>query len=311
MATHLIVLIATAGRPDLLERTLHSLQACPKPDSYGETVVVENGPLHGAKTVVEKFQSTLGARWLHVSEPNKSHALNVALASLPEALVYFTDDDVRFAPNTLCAYHQASVSHREQHFFGGPIGVDYEAVPPAWLKQYMPVSARGWSMEGGEQPVAKAQFLGFNWAAFTRDLRKAGPFSTHLGPGSHTGSVGQDTDMQSRLLQIGVRGIYLPDALVWHYVPKERCSPEWVLHRAYRHGIRHGIEEFDPRWSFLFGFPRWTHRELGRRWWQVWREALRGNGEQRFWSRHALSFFRGFRHGARVARRMSALPSAR
>jgi hypothetical protein len=37
-------------------------------------------------------------------------------------------------------------------------------------------------------------------------------------------------------------GFYLPDCEVWHFVPKNNCSPEWVLSRAWQKSVGHGIE---------------------------------------------------------------------
>jgi GT2 family glycosyltransferase len=84
-------------------------------------------------------------------------------------------------------------------------------------------------------------FLGFNWAAFAEDLHAVGGFDYRKGPGSPTKSVGQETDMQERLLQAGRHGRYVPGAMVWHYVPRSRCSPDWALERAYRIGVQWGL----------------------------------------------------------------------
>ena len=52
MARSLWVLIAAAGKPTLLARTLASLAAADKPGSYRGTLVVENGPRCGIEDVV-------------------------------------------------------------------------------------------------------------------------------------------------------------------------------------------------------------------------------------------------------------------
>lgn len=310
MATDLIVLIATAGRPDLLERTLRSLQSCRRPASYRGTIVVENGPKRGAESVAANFLASLGVRYLHSLEPNKSRALNVAIESLPDSLVYFTDDDVRLHSDILCTYEGAASAHGHGYCFGGPTGVDYEIEPSPWLKEFMPASARGWWLDGGQQNIREPAFLGFNWAAFTSDLRKAGPFNGNFGPGALTGSVGQDTEMQMRLLRLGFKGIYLPEAFVWHYVPAARSSERWTIGRAYRHGVRHGLMESNPHWPRILGFPRWTCRALVARTWGVIREGVCGNEKSRFRSLHEWNFMRGYMKGAGLARRLRTAPQS-
>ena len=47
--------------------------------------------------------------------------------------------------------------------------------------------------------------------------------------------------MQERLLDKGLAAIDVPDALAWHYVPRERSSLLWVLHRKYRGGLQDGM----------------------------------------------------------------------
>ncbi len=48
--------------------------------------------------------------------------------------------------------------------------------------------------------------------------------------------------MMERLLNRNIVGYYLPTCEVWHFVPKTRCSPEWVLSRVFQEGVGAGIE---------------------------------------------------------------------
>lgn len=238
------VLIPTAGRPELIGRTLASLAACRKPEGYRGTVVVENGPPGGAEAVVAACDSRLLVRYLHVPEGNKSAALNAALATLDGGLAVFFDDDVRLHPDVLVAYAQAAAEWTRGAYFGGLCGVDYEERPPAWLLPYLPVSARGFD------PRRKngAFYLGFNWAAYVDEVKEAGGFDPRFGPGSPTGATtGDETVMQQRLLKRGARPVHVVRAVVWHHVPQDRCTPEWLLQRALREGQAHAQMEAGDR----------------------------------------------------------------
>ena len=113
---------------------------------------------------------------------------------------------------------------------------------------YLPKSVTGWqppelaTLTAGETPAldSRARFMGCNWAAFAQDLHGLGGFSEHFGPGSVTGSIGQESEMQRRLLSSGAFAVYVASALVYHWVPRDRCSPEFALHRAYREGVKRG-----------------------------------------------------------------------
>ena len=124
MAHNLVVVIATAGRSRLLRRTLGSLAACVKPSIYRETIIVENGPKGDVEKIVSQYAPSLNARYLYVTLANKSNAVNQALAILEECLIFFTDDDVRFHPGTLCAYAQAAEGVETGVFYGGPLSID-------------------------------------------------------------------------------------------------------------------------------------------------------------------------------------------
>ena len=229
------VLIPTTGRSELLSRTLDSLRAVDKPESYCQTLVIENGDACGAKEVVAKYRDE-EVSYIHVARANKSYALNVALEQIDDShVIVFFDDDVRLHPKVLEAYAAAFASTETSSFWGGPMGVDYETEPPEWLKAYLPGSAVGWSGSTNSD-----RFLGCNWAARVADLRAIGGFNPDFGPGV-TRATGQECEAQSRLQQHGVRASYVPDAMVWHYVPRERCSTEWAIQRASKNGFANGV----------------------------------------------------------------------
>ncbi len=232
------VMIPTHGRAPLLGRTLASLAECALPEGYAGTVVVENGPKSGAEAIVAAADRRVRARYMHVEKANKSNALNEAIKTLPEnAFVVFFDDDVRFAPEVLTAYAEAAEEKGPGHYFGGPVEVDYQTPPPEHVRRLLPPSGKGWRPKS-EADLHRFGFLGANWAAFARDLGQAGSFNVNLGPGMV--SVGQESEMQWRLREQGARAVYVEQALVWHYVPEERCSVEWVCNRAHRLGTSRG-----------------------------------------------------------------------
>lgn len=243
MTVSLQVMIPTAGRPQLVQRTLESLTECTKPVGYLGARVIENGPASGARQVVAEFSDSGKTTYEHFAMPGKSGALNDALQDVvDDTLIVFFDDDVRISADTLMAYDCAASKSPLGYFFGGPTGADYDKPPPPWLVEHLPASARGWSRsEPG--PVKLPVFLGFNWAAYAGDLKRIGGFDTRFGPGNATIATGQETDAQSRLLEVGLTGVYVPDAMVWHYVPTQRCSTSFAIERQRRNAFHYGMRE--------------------------------------------------------------------
>ncbi len=241
--TDIYLMIATAGRAELLARTLSSVADCRKPANFSGVVVVENGPACGSELICQQDYGDLPVQYLWSATPNKSHALNFALEAIPDdSLIIFSDDDIRFSPKTLVAYQQAAQLAPQDTFFGGPLGCDYETKPYAWVLPYLPLSATGWYPDPVAFDTKSDRFMGCNWAAFSRDVKRLGGFDPNYGPGSPTGATGQEANMQRRMYAAGMRSQLLSDALVYHYVPTDRCSIDWAVNRARRNGICRGID---------------------------------------------------------------------
>jgi GT2 family glycosyltransferase len=294
--------IATHGRPTLLARTLQSLGDCVKPMAYAGIVVIENGLPAGARKVVDSAPGNLKARYMHTPVANKSGALNAVLDTVAEDLIIFLDDDVRVEADLLLQYAAAADGIDSGYFFGGPVSVDYEHAPPEWLRPLLPTSARGWELSDGM--ALRRPFLGFNWAAFAPDLRRAGGFDTSRGPGAPTGSTGQETAMQQALMQIGAKAVYVPGARVWHYVPRNRCSPEWAIERAVSQGIERGIMTYRDGWTPQKK-AKWMMRVHVRSPMRIGLAHLLGSEQRRFraeyWRRHDRAFLDGVRIGRELA----------
>lgn len=306
MAADLIAVVATAGRPELLQRTLTSLAACQRPEIFCGTVVVENGPKTGAEQIVRLYDSSLRVQYVYKPRANKSVALNKALEGVGNCLIFFTDDDVRIHPDTLCAYAEAAAGRNSGELYGGPLSVDYEREPPEWLKSYLPRSARGWSLGAELRSHEKPEFVGVNWAAFASDLRKAGGFDPNFGTGAATGATGSETTTQIRVLRRGINGIYVPKAKVWHYVPAERCSPKWALRRAYRNGVKEGMNYTEPV-PTLLGFPRWMVRKWLGSVLRTLSKSLHADVQTRFQAYYEFCRYCGYVRGGQIAHKQLQL----
>lgn len=160
---------------------------------------------------------------------------------------------------------------------GGPLKIDYEAPPPEYMRAYLPPSAAGWGTNGVQNEEWKL-FLGPNWAAYSSDLMSAGGFDTSVGPGQV--AVGQETEMQRRLLAQGCEQVFVSGATAYHYVPSHRCSKRWAINRYYRMGTAHGLrkmlsDEYDS-------FPWWTVKEGLRFAGLAGKQYLSGNSRAAF-----------------------------
>jgi len=252
MMVPMIVLIAVSGKQTKLERTLLSVQKCTKPQNFKEVIIVENGGKYEAERIVNTFKQQMEIRYFYNERGNKSAALNYALTLLANnTFVFFTDDDVYLDKDLLLQYYKKSKGLTNGFFFGGPVLVEYEVKPHDWLIDLFPSSAKGWRFLRGE---SKCKFLGANWAAFSNDLKNAGYFNVNLGPGTKPRRTGQEWDMQLRLYEQNAEAIFIDNAKVWHYVPKNRSTLKWLLQRRHQDGISQGFTYKGYRLKAIFSF---------------------------------------------------------
>jgi GT2 family glycosyltransferase len=240
--TEIHVLIVTAGDSPLLSRTLQSIANAEQPANFASVVVVDTRSGSDTRSICQQACPSLRTRYVVSNTDNKSDALNHILATLPsDALVIFSDDDIRFSPQALTAYAKAAEQSPQGMYFGGPFACEYEAAPSPALLSLLPVAAVGWTPHPQAFNPRRDVFLGFNWAAFNSDIQRLGGFDRNWGPGSPTGAIGQDINMQRRLRDAGMRGQFVEDALVHHFVSADRCTTQWAYQRARRNGINYGV----------------------------------------------------------------------
>lgn len=293
------IVIVTHNRVDLLRRALDSIVAAERPATYERTIVVENGTRAGAEAVVADFADTLRAEYHYLADRRKTVSLNHALEQIDAGLVVFFDDDIRVEPQTLTTYAEAAVAWPDW-YYGGPAIPDYVEPPLDWLRKYLPASAGGLTLPADVGAVACPQtLLGFNWAADRGLIERFGRFREDLGPGTLTGA-GDETFLQWAMNDGGHFGKYLQEAKVWHFVPPERCSPEWTLRRSFSGGFNAARADHlklnggSVLCGFIGGCFRWVRKWTSRQ--RLWR-ALTFRVDGRFWMRFVFHFMTGYVRG--------------
>jgi GT2 family glycosyltransferase len=237
------VVITTHRRTELLRRTLKSVQLADRPEQVRSIYVLENDTEQHSDVTAEFTDLPIEYRFY--SEANKSRALNWLLPELSGMNVVFLDDDV-IVPRCLLkrycdAFERSTSEHEKIGFWGGAVVPDFEVPPPAWLLKKLPRSVTGWTLGDEYRIVSQPDFLGCNWAANADAIQATGGFDESRGPGTNTVTMGQEYSSQRRLLDGGYQGLYIPGAPVQHYVPIDRCSPEWALQRAEKNGRGFGL----------------------------------------------------------------------
>ena len=258
------VVIATFNRSRFLERTLRALEEQSVPAMSFEVIVADNGSTDRTGELLEEFRSRdrLDLRVLHVPDPGKSGALNMAVARARGDLLVLTDDDVVPEPAWLEAF-DSTFAAADVDFAAGRIFPAWEVPPPAWLSPelYGVLAVPDGGPErrfltGVGDPTMP---IGANMAVRRRVVEQVGGWRKDLGALRGTLRTGEDHEFFLRMLQAGCRGIYEPAARVRHFVPADRLRRAYFLRWVYGNGRVVALleNEFPTTDRYLLNVPRY------------------------------------------------------
>jgi len=207
-----------------------------------EVYVVANGK--NSVSITEQYRGIPGlpsnAKIMTSPDQGKSVALNYFLRNVGQANLFliFTDDDVLFPKENITRYISVVEQKGRGYYYGGGVDVLRDVdLPNDRLKLY-PESIRGIEENQLEH---REIFLGCNWGAFAEDIIQVGGFNPYFGPGSITGSVGQESYMMKQLVAAGIRPSPIYDCRVTHHAPSDYHEEQWLYKRRYREGIQRGL----------------------------------------------------------------------
>jgi len=292
MKNSISIAIPTYDGDQTLDVCLKSLSKESFSKEYRDIIIVSNGPKTRSENILKKYEFPIATKHLHLDQASVSNARNAALKSSLSDMVLFFDNDMTFSGTTLAAYADAINQYGPDHFYGGPVSPDYESPPPLWLIDYLPRSAKEYSLGPANKEIAAPIFLGGNHAV-PRRLTLENAMYDSDGSIGKSGLIGEETRVQENLLSKNITGIYVSGALSYHYVPIDRCTPEWVLHRNYRTGFTAGKRDVQGKCR-LVGVPCWVIRRILSLYFQFFIGRIqRKDDHELFKTRYQLMYYLG------------------
>jgi glucosyl-dolichyl phosphate glucuronosyltransferase len=308
------VLITTYNRAHYLRDTLTALAtlACREP---WEVVIVDNNSTDATRAVVEEAQPAFPVDLTYVFEgvQGKPAALNTGIARSRGRILAMTDDDVRVEPDWLERIGEG-FARFGCDYVGGKVLPLWEAPRPEWLPNR---GGRHWAvialLDFGPEP-REVGTNGTPWPlganmAFRRDaFERAGMWDNAFGRHGNTLRGQEQREWCLRARAAGLRGYYLPDAVVHHVVPKERLNKAYFRRWFYWNGISRavlyqklGVDMEAPdesrldfaRVPHLGGVPRYMFRSAVRNLLSIGRAAARRDPVATFEHELWLWFFAG------------------
>lgn len=266
----LSVIIPTYNRAESLRKTLQSLaDAAAAPDLEVEIIVADNNSNDHTRRVVEEMTEHFSsARVEYLFEPRqgRSFALNAAILRAGGDILSAVDDDERIAPEWLVEVEKIFRERWDEvDFVGGKILPDLEIEPPAWVEP-LKEGALCWRDYGDQEwiydensPMITGAHGVFKKSVFD----KIGLYNENLGVVGRGFTSCEDDVLYDQLISNGLRGIYNPKLVMYHYVPAYRLDKNYYRQWLFGAGLSQHLMDahykpFDG--AKLFGVPRWMYR---------------------------------------------------
>ena len=260
------VVIPTYNRSPLLQKALRSLlEACVPHGLEVRIYAVDNNSTDDTKAVITEAAERSNGRVSYVFEKQqgRSPALNAGIAAGTGDLIGFIDDDEEIDESWYETILSAFTNH-DVDFIGGPYVPSFESTVPDWLPKDH--TAAVGIVDGGDKIACfdssyPGILMGGNAVLTRPTLQRVGPYSTALGRCGTRLLSCEDEDMYQRLLAAGARGLYLPELIVYHFIPDERLTKSyhrsWCFWQSVSSAMLHRIRP--QRTVYLFGVPRYFY----------------------------------------------------
>ncbi|HEV2261378.1 MAG TPA: glycosyltransferase [Candidatus Rubrimentiphilum sp.] len=225
--------LCTYNRAQLLERVL---DACFEQTVSGadyEVVLVNDGSTDDTPAVIARAQRRATCPFTVVNQPNGglAKARNAGLAAATGERIILIDDDVLPLPNFVAEHLRSQEKHPGAIVRGAAINTESfdDLPPPIW-------SIRNYSGN---------YFWTTNVSVPLATLRAAGGFNESFAEYGW-----EDIDVGLRLRFSGVRAVFNPRALVYHYKPQPRGSDVERMVRQARAQARTAVQlaALHPHW---------------------------------------------------------------
>lgn len=216
LVTRATIQLCTYNRAALLARVLDACSDQTIEEDAYEVVVVDDGSTDQTRDVIEaaRRRATCRLAVVHQSNAGLARARNAGIARSAGERIIFIDDDVLPLPNFVQAHLEAGERHPGAIVRGGAIAVnDLDNLPP-------PI----WNIKN----YSGNYFWTTNVSLPLATIRRIGGFDESFAEYGW-----EDIDVGLRLRSSGVRAVFYPSALVYHFKPRaRRASVEATIAQA-------------------------------------------------------------------------------
>lgn len=299
------IIIPTYNRAELLERTLLSLVNAELPPDFSVKVtIVDNNSTDRTRAAVEalkpKFQE-IELEYVFEPRQGKSYALNTGIERAEGELLSGVDDDVAIAKNWFTELEKVFRKRwNELDFVGGKILPEWEDERiPDWIEPLRD-GVIGWRDYGDEEwryDANTPMLTGAHCVFKRRIFDEIGLLVHGVGPAGKNLMVCDDDIVYDKLLSAGKIGKYIPQLVVYHFVPRFRVSKSYYRHWCFAAGESKHLMDAQYKSlpeAKLLGVPRWLYRAAAENAFKRFHAQLTGKEGDALAAENPILVFAGF-----------------
>ncbi len=231
-------IISTFNREQFLPGLFDSFKSQTLPAADFEVIIINNNSTDKTESLALECIKNNGINVRYFTETNQglSFCRNRGILEVDSELVTFIDDDALPADDFLEKTILFFDTHPDVGAAGGKILLKFTGKKPVWYNDFLSPLLGYFNYGNSNRPFKNNFFRGSNMT-FRRSLFDTHkPFDTRLGRKGTVLTGGEEKELFYRLKNCGVKLWYNAEAIVYHLVPTERTTVDYIRNQAYGTG---------------------------------------------------------------------------
>lgn len=225
--------ISTYNREHYLPQVLESLRKQTLSKDLFEIVLVNNNSPGKTKEISDAFQvANPDIKYSYHLETNQglSYGRNRGITEGSGKYITFIDDDAFLADDYLEKIYNYFEAHQDCAAIGSKIHLHYEDIKPSWENKYLNSLLGYFDIGDEEKFFPKNDYPRGSNMSFRMDVfDKVGGFNVELGRKGGNLAGSEEKDMFMKIYKHPeLQVVYIPDAMVYHCVPLERTTSDFI-----------------------------------------------------------------------------------
>ncbi|MCX6325043.1 MAG: glycosyltransferase [Bacteroidia bacterium] len=249
------IIIPTYNRGKYIGITLQSFLELNYPKNRYEIIVVNNNSTDNTEEVIQQYiNNSFGVKLHYLFEPRQGvhYARNTAARMAKFELLYFTDDDMIADTELLNEIIKPFQFDSKVADVTGKVLPKWEEEPPKWILKHCNNYLLSLLNPDYDFIIADSiRFLYSCHQAIRREVFfQVEGFNPEYTKGKYMGDG--ETGLNIKVRKLGYKFGYNGKSVIFHIIPKSRCSQAYLNRRFENNGRAHAYTSFRERGSIFY-----------------------------------------------------------